>query len=156
MANRYPENLKKTVVAQFEDGRSAKEICVKYGIARSTLFLWKKQYAANETGQIPRERYLLEQELKRLRTENQIFKTCGCTPASPLSDRLSAIRLHQDEFSVHALCRVLQVNRSTYYHRIFRSPDKPQLQIEDEILNSLQRYSQIVKLGSVLGKFVPS
>lgn len=137
MAKHYSENLKKTVVAQFESKQSAKAICAEYGIARSTLFLWKKQYTVDKTGQIPRERYLLEKELDRLRTENQIFKTCGCSPASPLAERLSAIDTHQEEFSIHALCRVLQVNRSTYYHHAFRSPDKTQLQLGDEALKPL-------------------
>ena len=137
MSKRYPESLKKTVVSQYNGGQSAKTICAEYGIARSTLFLWVKQYTADEPGQIPRERYLLEKEVERLRTENMIFKTCGCSPASPLPERLSAIDLHQEKFSIHALCRVLHVNRSTYYHHAFRSPDKTQLQIEDESLKPL-------------------
>ena len=137
MASRYSEDLKKPAVAHLSGNEFAKTICAEYGIARSTLFLWKKQYTADETGQIPRERYLLEKELERLRTENKIFKTCGCSPVSPLAERLSAIDTHQEEFSIHALCRVLQVNRSTYYHHALRSPDKTQLQTEDEVLKPL-------------------
>lgn len=133
----YTDELKETVITQYEEGRTSREICAEYGILRSTLFLWKKQYTTGETSQISRERYLLEKELDRLRTENMIFKTCGCSPASPLPERLSAIDLHQEEFSIHALCRVLQVNRSTYYHHAFRSPDKTQLQIGDEALKPL-------------------
>lgn len=137
MAKRYTEDFKKRVIEQYQTKISAADLCSQYGIARSTLFLWKKQYTANETGQIPRERYLLEKELERLRTENKIFKTYGCSPASPLAERLSAIDTHQDEFSIHALCRVLQVNRSTYYHHALRSPDKTQLRVEDETLKPL-------------------
>lgn len=137
MSARYPDSLKKKVVAKYTGSQTAKTICAEYGIARSTLFLWKKQYSPDASGQIPRERYLLEKELERLRTENTIFKICGCSPTSPLSERLSAIDLHQKEFSIHALCRVLQVNRSTYYHHAFRSPDKTQLQIGDETLKPL-------------------
>ena len=103
MAKRYTEDFKKHVIEQYQAKISAAELCSQYGIARSMLFLWKKQYTADETGQIPRERYLLEQELERLRTENMIFKTCGCSPASPLAERLSAIDTHQKEFSIHAL-----------------------------------------------------
>ncbi len=137
MAKRYPEEFKRMIVEQYQFEGSVKEICTQYSIARSTLLLWVKQYAADETNQIPRERYLLDKELERLRTENKIFKTCGCSPASPLSERLSAIDAHQNEFSIHALCRVLQVNRSTYYHHALRSPEKTQLQIEDEALRPL-------------------
>lgn len=74
MATRYSEDLKKIVVTQYKSGRPAKAVCAEYGIARSTLFLWVKQYTADEAGQIPRVRYLLEKELERLRTENQILK----------------------------------------------------------------------------------
>ena len=137
MANRYTDELKKTVITQCEEGRTSREICAEYGISRSTLFLWKKQYALGENSQTPREQYLLEKELETLRTENAIFKTCGCSPVSPLPERLAAIDTHQKEFSIHALCRVLQVNRSTYYHYAFRSPDKTQLQIGDEALKPL-------------------
>jgi len=137
MAKRYPEEFKHMIVEQYQLGGSVKEVCAQHNIARSTLLLWVKQYTADETGKIPRERYLLEKEVERLRTENLIFKTCGCSPASPLPERLSAIDTHQEEFSIHALCRVLQVNRSTYYHYAFRSPDKTQLQIGDEALKPL-------------------
>lgn len=137
MAKFYPEDLKKAVITQYSGGQPAKAICAEYGIARSTLFLWVKQYTEDRAGQIPRERYLLEMELKRLRTENEIFKTCGCSSGAPLTERLSAIDLHHDKFSIHCLCRVLQVNRSTYYHHAFRSPDKTKLQLEDEELKPL-------------------
>lgn len=79
----------------------------------------------------------MEKELERLRTENAIFKACGRSPSSPLSVRLFAIREHIDQFSIHALCRVLNVNRSTYYRYAFRSPDQTQLQIQDSILKPL-------------------
>lgn len=137
MAKRYEESFKKNIVKQQQSGIPVDKLCSQYGVARSTLFLWKKQYTTDETGQIPRERYLLEKELERLRTENAIFKTCGCAPSSPLSARLFAICEHADEFSIHALCRVLNVNRSTYYHYVFRSPDQTQLQIQDRILKPL-------------------
>ena len=137
MARRYPEEFKRMIVKQYQRGSSAKEICTQHSIARSTLFLWVKQYTTNEAGQIPREQYLMQKELERLRIENQIFKICGCAASSPLSDRLAAIDTHQKKFSLHALCRVLQVNRSTYYHHALRAPDQTQLQIEDTVLKPL-------------------
>lgn len=137
MARRYPEEFKRMIVKQYQLGNSVKEICAQHSIARSTLFLWVKQYTADEAGQIPREQYLMRKELERLRIENQIFKICGCSPSSPLSDRLAAIDTYQKEFSLHALCRVLQVNRSTYYHHALRAPDQTQLQIEDTVLKPL-------------------
>ena len=137
MENRYPENLRKAAVTKFINGQSAKEVCAEYSIARSTLFLWKKQYTTDKIGQIPREQYLLKKELDRLRMENTIFKTCNCSPSSSLSEKLSAIHGHKDKFSTHALCRVLNVNRSTYYHYALRSPEKKQIQLQDDKLKPL-------------------
>lgn len=137
MSNRYTEEFKASAVRQYQSGVPASVLYQQLGIARSTLFLWIKQYSPNEIGQIPREQYLLQKELDRLCTENTIFKTCGCSPVSPLPVRLAAIDIHKDSFSIHALCRVLSVNRSTYYHYALRSPEQTKLQIEDDTLKPL-------------------
>lgn len=137
MAKRYTEEYKKNLVAQYKAGTSAKNICVQQGIARSILFLWVKQYTADAVGQVPREQYLLQKELERLRRENAIFRSCGCSPSAPLDVRLHAIISHQNEFSIHALCEVMQVNRSTYYHHILRAPKQTKIQIEDDRLKVL-------------------
>ena len=51
-----------------------------------------------------------------------------------MSDRISeALRL-KDKYSIHALCRVLDVNRSAVYHRDRRAPIKTKIEIEDENL----------------------
>lgn len=112
----------------------------EYIEARETTFALYDalaQLPPNADGEVPRERYLLEKELKRLRTENAIFKACDCSPSSLLSERLSAICKHKDKFSIHALCRVLNVNRSTYYHYALRSPEKTQIQLQDDKLKPL-------------------
>lgn len=134
MAKRYSEEFKRMIVEQCRLGNPVEKICAQYNIGRSTVFLWIKQYTSDKAGQVPREQYLMQKELERLRVENQIFKICGYAPPSPLSDRLAAIDAHQKEFSLHALCRVLQVNRSTYYYHALRAPDQTQLQIEDTVL----------------------
>lgn len=136
MAERYSDELKASAVQQYQSGVPASVLHQKLGIARSTLFLWIRQYSPDETGQIPREQYLLQKELERLRTENAIFKSCGCSPVSPLPVRLAAIDANKGSFSIHALCRVLSVNRSTYYHYALRSPERTKLQMEDDILKA--------------------
>lgn len=137
MAKRYTEEFKEMAIAHYKQGISVKAACEELGIARSTLLLWCKESRTDENGRIPREQYLLQKELGRLRTENQIFREIGCSPTSPLKDRIESIHKLKNKYSIHSLCRVLQVNRSTYYHHAFRSPDKTQLQIEDEALKPL-------------------
>ena len=137
MAKRYSEEYKKNLVAQYKAGISVQNICVRHRIARSTLFLWVKQYTADADGRIPREQYLLQKELEHLRTENAIFRSCGCSPSAPLEVRLHAISSHQSEFSIHALCKAMQVNRSTYYHHTLRAPEQTKIQLEDNRLKPL-------------------
>uniref|UniRef100_UPI004055DAFD IS3 family transposase n=1 Tax=Acetatifactor sp. TaxID=1872090 RepID=UPI004055DAFD len=137
MAKRYTEELKLTLVGMYEGGSTAKAICAEYGVSRSTLLLWAKQYSADSNGQIPREQYLMRKELERLRIENQIYKECGCSAYSSLAVRLDAIHRLKNKYSIHALCRVLNVNRSTVYHHELRAPEKTQVELQDEILKPL-------------------
>lgn len=149
MPKHYTEEFKFQAVEQYKSGIPATKLCFQLGIARSTLFLWLKHYSANETSKISREQYQMQKEIECLRTENTIFKTCGCAPSSPLPVRLEVIKSHQSEFSIHALCRVLKVNRSTYYYYARRSPEQTMLEMEDNNLKPL--ISEIFKKSS--GRF---
>lgn len=81
--------------------------------------------------------YLEKTELERLRVENRIFRTCGCTPSSTLQEKLAAIDQYKEQFSVYRLCKTLDVLKSTYYHHALRSPEKTQIQLMDEQLRPL-------------------
>lgn len=120
----YSSEIRKQAELLYADGVPVPEICRRLGIGRSTLFLWIQQSKPDHRGVIPRNEYLEKTELERLRIENQIFRTCGCTPASPLPDKLAAIDKYKDQFNVYRLCKTLDVLKSTYYHHALRSPEK--------------------------------
>ncbi len=83
MTKRYTEKEIQKFVRLFKSAWSANEICEMYGMARSSLLLWAKQYSeASSNIKTAREIYLLEKEVARLRTENQIYKLSGCTTTS--------------------------------------------------------------------------
>ena len=125
------------MIGKYEGGTTVKAICSEDGVSRSTLLLWVKQYSPDNSGQTPREQYLMRKELERLRIENQIYKECGCSAYSSLGTRLDAIHRLKHKYSIHALCRVLNVNRSTVYHHELRAPEKTQVELQDEILKPL-------------------
>ena len=133
----YSSELRKQAIDLHNKGTPAPEICKQLGIGRSTLFLWLQQADPNHPQKASRKEYLEKTELERLRLENRIFRTCGCTPLSTLSDKLSAIDRYKDEFSVYRLCKTLDVLKSTYYHHALRSPEKTQNQLMDEQLRPL-------------------
>lgn len=137
MAKLYSEKQQKEILFQYQNGCNASEFCKIHGIARSTLYLWIKQYSSEQVIQTPHNIYLLNKEVERLRTENNIFRKSGCSTASPLCEKLEAISRLCNEFSIHSLCRVLEVRRSTYYHRSMRSPEKTLVQQQDEALKPI-------------------
>ena len=48
----YPDNFKIEVVKHYKMHRSISATLEKYGIARSTLFKWKKKYEENVLGEM--------------------------------------------------------------------------------------------------------
>lgn len=137
MATRRTEEEKELAVKKYEQGCTAKDVCAEYEISHSTFYTWKKQLQPDDRGQIPQKQYLMEQELQRLRIENQIFRESGCCPTSPLDSRIEAIHRLKNQYSIHILCRVLDVNRATFYHHEFRSPEITQLEKGDALLKPL-------------------
>ena len=138
MLKRYTEEEKVKIVVLYQNGSTARELCEKYGMGRSSLYEWIKQ-----NSELPvkiksaREIYLLDKEVKRLRITNEILTNCNCSISSPLQDRLSAIERLKEKYSIHALCSVLDVNRSTFYNYSLRKPKKTMIQLQDEILKPL-------------------
>lgn len=62
------------------------------------------------------------------------MQDCNCAVNADLNVKLEAIAEHDGKYSIHSLCRVLRVRRSTYYHHKLRRPEKTQVEIQDEIL----------------------
>ncbi len=138
MARRYTEKEKSHIVDLYHNGTTALELCAKYGMARSSLYEWIKQYSPMPTAiKSAREIYLLEKEVARLRIINEILLNCGCSATAPLQEKLPAIERLKGKYSVHALCRALDVNRATFYNYLFRRPEKTMIQQQDEIMKPL-------------------
>lgn len=76
----------------------------------------------------------MESEVKRLREENDNFQTCNCMNILPLAERYKIIESQKDQYSIHALCRILQVRRSAFYHYLYRSSVETLIEKEDKTL----------------------
>ena len=116
-----------------------REIMRRFEVSRSSIYNFlkfdKMHISSNGCMAITfRQITSMESELNRLRQENEILKTCGCYIEAPLAERLSCIEKLSDKYSVHILCKTLNILRSTYYHYILRSPEKTVYQISDELI----------------------
>jgi len=81
MPTKYPEEIKRKVVALANNGKNQTEILKEYGMARSTLHKWIKHYnnsgsfkAKDNRSDKEKELIKLQKENKQLKMENDILK----------------------------------------------------------------------------------
>ena len=111
-------------------GVSAKSVCEKFKISASTLRKWEVEHAVTvPTGMTDSQLiWNLRSRIFELQTELEIWNQCTCCRKSELSEKIKDMKRLAPKYGVHAVCRVLDVPRATYYHRVFRSPEMTQLQ----------------------------
>ncbi|SDL04169.1 Transposase and inactivated derivatives [Halanaerobium congolense] len=74
MPTKYPEEMKRKVVALANNGKKIKDILDEYGMARSTLHKWIKHYNNSGSFKAKDNRTDKEKELIGLRKENKQLK----------------------------------------------------------------------------------
>lgn len=141
MKRHYDKTFKQQLVNLYSTGTPASTICSKYSIPRSTLYSWVKELKKTKVNKSilisARELYLLQKEIKSIKTENTILHECDCTRKSTLDKKLNAISQFDGKYTVYSLCKALGVRKSTYYHRKLRSPEQTLLEKEDAIFKPL-------------------
>jgi len=170
MPKKFTEYEIKHFYNLYTSGKSIKQICTEYQVSKSSLYSWVQQFS--KTKKVDslvyngRDIYQLQKEVERLRRENEIYRTSGCTPQTSLDVKLSIMKDLTTQFSVHSLCNALEVRRSTLYHFMLRKPEKTVYQINDELLKpailevfeqSMQRFGadkiriKLMELGFTVG-----
>lgn len=126
----YTNGQREIMLRQSQNGKTVKEICAEYHVSKSSLYNWIGQDSSvNSRGKTHitcRMYYELEQEVFRLREEVEILHRAGCSRQTPTEQKLpELVRLNAEYgYSVHALCRALEVRRSTFYHYTLRRPEQ--------------------------------
>lgn len=88
---KYSNEFKQMVVIDHINGLSKEATATKYNIAPSSVALWTREYRIANQPSMSRQEYLEQQELNRLRIDNQIFAECRCTRFSPVSERIDEV-----------------------------------------------------------------
>jgi putative transposase len=118
----YTNEKREMMLRQHQGGKTVKEICEEHHVSKSSLYNWIRQdgpvNSRRKTHVTCRMYYELEQEVLRLREEVEILHRAGCSRQTPSEQRLpELVRLNSEYgYSVHALCRALEVRRSEFYH----------------------------------------
>ena len=130
------EDVIQRIVKEYTDGSAPAELSRKYGVAKSSVYCWINSRTEREveavTHMSPREFHLMQVELKRLRADSLIFCNCRCSRSASIQEKYAEIDRLKNQFHIHALCRVLDVRRSSFYHHQNRSPEKTQIELDDE------------------------
>lgn len=152
MEQKYALYAKKEIVDLYTAGYTVTELCKEHGVSKSSLYNWIHEFSQvkSKTMTIEMNDYiLLKKRFDRLKQENEIFMQCECAFTAPLHEKMREIKRLMDRYPIRALCRVLQVPRSTFLHFLYRGKEKTQWEIEDEYLrertltifnNSQQRF----------------
>ncbi|MDD4753165.1 MAG: IS3 family transposase [Desulfitobacteriaceae bacterium] len=154
----FTPEFKSQIVQLYHQGKRKCDIMREYDIVSSLLDKWIKQ--AETTGSFkekdnrtPEQQELLElrKRNKQLEMENDILKPSS----ADLRTKVNVIKNNAHKYSVSALCRVLQVSRSTYYYEAAVKPDESELaaKIVDIFKSSRRNYGtrkikvELKKLG---------
>ncbi|WP_143151334.1 IS3 family transposase [Tepidibacter formicigenes] len=118
-SKRYTEEFKKQIVGLVESGKSPTEIVKEYNVARSTINKWFKDYTTSGSFKAKENRTEEENELIKLRKENQrlkmendIFKASGADNRT----KIAIIKANRHKYTISAMCKVLRISRNLVYY----------------------------------------
>ncbi len=118
---------KQALVARYQAGECAAEICASSGIPRSTFYTWIKPYTMTTTAsgyEVSQQEFIkMKQKLQKLEQKLEILQKVNCTASAPLQEKLQELAKLYGQYSVHTLCEALCVSRGTFYNHIFRRKD---------------------------------
>jgi len=132
----YTLEFKKSIVEKYQQQISVTEISKEYEIPRSSIYNWITLYLEKpiEEINVSKKQYnSLISKMNRMKNEHKILKKIFGSLDLPMSERLDyAKQLNEKGYSVHMVCRLLDINRSTFYHDKFRKPEVTLIEENDQ------------------------
>lgn len=123
----HSKYLVETVIdccSKYRTGESVATIVKEYGIPRSTIYHWLKQYRDySDTKDIKPQKELdnVRRKYEKSTQICEVLQLVNCTCQSPLKTRLYELEKLYGKFSTRVLCEALEVDRGTFYNHILRN-----------------------------------
>jgi len=141
MRTKYTDEQKRQIVNLHKHGTKVKDICDEYNISKTTMYTWIKEYQIFRMGDGTRitakDYYELQRKYQKVQIDYNIIVECNCLPTAKTKYKLEAISRLDGKYTIHALCRVLYVRRSNYYHYKLRRPSETEIAKQDEVLKPI-------------------
>ncbi len=132
----YTLKFKISIVEKYQLDQSVSKLSKEYKIPRSSIYNWIGLYAENPVEKINVSRKQFNSllvEKKNLKDEHNIMTKVFKSLELSMTERLDyAKQLNQQGYSIHMVCRVLNINRSTFYHNKFRKPEVTLIEENDQ------------------------
>lgn len=127
MHKNYSKEEKSNIINLCSDGMSVTEISKKYGLARSTIYAWIKEYNEKSRRKKPinmHEVLLLRQQCEQQNLIIEILKSASCPIDAPQKERYEAIKKLSGKYSIALLCKAMNVPKGSYYNYILRNKNE--------------------------------
>ena len=139
----YPDNFKIEVVKHYKMHRNIDLTLEKYGIARSTLFKWKKKYEGNYFFRVSKKPtdtgHKAKAHLDKLNKIVAASKELRCGVTASITEKVAEIKRLEGKYSIHVLCEALQIPRGTYYNRKKKGDIPNRYELADKELSVMIR-----------------
>lgn len=138
-------------VKLYKKGESVESICNKYGIKRSTFYLWIHKYSDSITD-VERldmgEFYKMKAHVKKLELMIEVLQKVECHSGSPTKDKMVQLEKLKNSYSTNVLCEALKVNRTTFnnfilcHHKQAQKKEEYQTMLSKNIIDIYEKSSQ--------------
>ena len=137
---KYSQEERNEVKDCFQEHLSVSSIVQTFKIPYQTVYKWKQEYLENlkpdEQSYLQRILYL-ERRIDKLERELAVWKECRANKSSSIEEKVKEVQRLGPVYGIHAVCRILDLRRSNYYHHTLRSPEITQIKAEDERLKPI-------------------
>ena len=137
----YTLDFKKHIVEKYHQKIPVTKLSREYEIPRSSIYNWIDLYLEKpiEEINVSKKKYKsLIAKMNRMKVEHKLMKKILTSLDLSKSERLYyAKQSHQKGYSVHMVCRLLDINRSTFYHDKLRQPDVKLIEQDDQKFKSV-------------------
>ncbi len=151
MKSIYTEIEKQNIVnKRLLKGSNISKVARKYNVSRRTLYYWIDDY--KEIDKITYKEYKkLKNDYKRIRTELEILQSLNCLPSSNNTTKMKEISRFYGVYSVKTMCRLLNVNHSTFYNYYLRRVKETKTMKRDAFLKPIIK-EIFIESGERFGK----
>lgn len=151
----HAKEIQELALIDYKSGRNARDIYEEYKISRSCLYKWVnanevRRDKKTENEFTYKQLEILQRQVYKLTRENEILKFAYEHLDPSLKQKLEIADLLNGKYKTKEMCRVIQVDHSTFYNHDRRGVKITQNQIRDERLKEkiLEIYN---KSGSRFG-----